>query len=155
MRPQQTRYNRTEATPIKMWCPAHRDSIAFMVIRRFGTSLCLLVLLSACADEEVRLQGLWKHTDKAAWITIDFDKGVGSGKIARHDDNANAVGLSLFEHIQRDRNFPDQWQAQIYSAEIDSYINATIQLSESGILIVNTQDSDGSREVLRLTRKTD
>ena len=126
-----------------------------MVIRRFGISLCLLVLLSACAEEEARLHGLWKHTDKAAWITIDFDKGVGSRKIARHDDNANAVGLSLFEHIQRDRNFPDQWQAQIYSAEVDGYISAIIQLTESGILIVSTHDGDDSREVLRLTRKSD
>ena len=155
MRPQQTRYNRTEATPIKMWCPARRDSIGFMIIKRFGISLFLLMLLTACTDEEAKLQGLWKHTDKAAWISIDFEKGIGSGKIARHDDNVETVGLSLFEHIQKDRNFPDQWQSKIYSAEVDGYINATIRRNESGTLIVSTQDSDGSYEVLRLTWTTD
>lgn len=121
--------------------------------RDFAASLVLTLVLVACTNEKSKVEGLWKHSDKPAWIRIEFSRDIGSGRIARHDDNQDAVGLSLLEQIQRDRNLPNQWNAMIYSAEDDNYVNAILSLNEGDTLLVSTNASEASVEVLRLIRE--
>ena len=120
--------------------------------------LCTMVaiVVSACANRTSVIDGVWKHTEKPAWIGIRFEGQIGSAWIARHDENEDALDLTIMEDIQRDRRDPGRWRAKIYSAEVDGYVPAMLVLHQEGELVISAAEEGGVlTEVLRLIRDPD
>lgn len=120
-------------------------------------ALVVLVSLSACAHSidltEPDIAGLWKHADKSAWIQIDFQDGAGSATVAQHDGNAAAQGLAILEDIRAVLDAKERWQGKIYSADVDGFVDASLELDASGALVISVvEKAGGASDVLRLIR---
>ena len=125
-----------------------------MKFRNIAISFAIVGIVGGCASHASSIAGVWKHTQKPAWIGIQFDDGVGSAWIARHDENEDALGLGLLSRIEADEVNPNLWRAEIYSAEDDGYIAAVLVLGLDGVLVISTVDEGVEpTEVLRLMRE--
>jgi len=142
----------------------------FLALRTFNTNrgsarmnfwnvaffVLIVIIVVGWANQASPIVGVWKHSEKPAWIDIRFDGEVGSARIARHDDNEEAVGLGLLSHIEADEANPNVWRAEIYSAEDDGYVAAVLVLGRDGELVISTaEQGNRATEVLRLKRDSE
>ena len=87
-----------------------------------------LLFLSANSFAEVQITGIWKHTQKPAWLEIKFESGVGSLAVKRHEDNVKAAGFNVIKEIKPDTTRSAQWDGQMYSAPENGYVDVTLVL---------------------------
>ena len=115
--------------------------------------LISLVLLSASSFADGRINGIWKHTEKPAWLEINFESGVGSLAVKRHDNNVKAEGLKVIKDIEVDSNQSSQWLGKMYSAAVDGYVDVKlILINSSSIAVFVKDDVKNSNAILRMTR---
>ena len=116
--------------------------------------LLSLILLSAGSFANVEINGIWKHTQKPAWLVIIFKSGVGSISVKRHDDNVKAAGLNVIKDIKPETNQQTQWLGQMYSAAEDGYVEVRlILINSSTIAVFESNDVKKSNEILRITKE--
>lgn len=116
--------------------------------------LLSLNLLSASVFANVEIDGIWKHTQKPAWLEIKFESGVGSVSVKRHDNNVKAVGLNIIKEIKPNVNQSSQWLGQMYSAAENGYVDVVLILVNSSTMaIFENSDVNQVNEILRLTRE--
>jgi hypothetical protein len=116
--------------------------------------LLSLILLSAGSFANVEINGIWKHTQKPAWLEIIFKSGVGSISVKRHDDNVKAAGLNVIKDIKPETNQQTQWLGQMYSAAEDGYVEVRlILINSSTIAVFESNDVKKSNEILRITKE--
>ena len=115
--------------------------------------LLSLILLSASSFANVQINGIWKHTQKPAWLEIKFESGVGTISVKRHDNNVKAAGLNIIKDIKPEINQQTQWLGQMYSAAVDGYVGVRlILINSSTIAIFESSDVKKSNEILRITK---
>jgi hypothetical protein len=121
--------------------------------------LSLVVLLSILmastqAFFEDNINGVWKHSQKPAWFDVNFESGVGSVFVKRHDNNLKAAGLNIIKEIKPDVNQSLQWNGKMYSAAENGYVSVMlILINPSTIAIFERSDINKDNEILRLTRE--
>ena len=116
--------------------------------------LLSLILLSAGSFANVEINGIWKHTQKPAWLEIIFKSGVGSISVKRHDDNVKAAGLNVIKDIKSETNQQTQWLGQMYSTAEDGYVEVRlILINSSTIAVFESNDVKKSNEILRITKE--
>ena len=116
--------------------------------------LLSLILLSAGSFANVEINGIWKHTQKPAWLEIIFKSGVGSISVKHHDDNVKAAGLNVIKDIKSETNQQTQWLGQMYSAAEDGYVEVRlILINSSTIAVFESNDVKKSNEILRITKE--
>ncbi len=116
--------------------------------------LLSLILLSAGSFANVEINGIWKHTQKPAWLEIIFKSGVGFISVKRHDDNVKAAGLNVIKDIKPETNQQTQWLGQMYSAAEDGYVGVRlILINSSTIAVFESNDVKKSNEILRITKE--
>jgi hypothetical protein len=116
--------------------------------------LLSLNFLSASVFANVEIDGIWKHTQKPAWLEIKFESGVGSVSVKRHDNNIKAAGLNIIKEIKPDVNQSSQWFGQMYSAAENGYVDVVLILVNSSTMaIFENSDVNQVNEILRLTRE--
>ncbi|AZQ83954.1 hypothetical protein EKO29_07960 [Colwellia sp. Arc7-635] len=119
--------------------------------------LSSLVCLPASAYANDQISGIWKHTEKPAWLEIIFESGVGAVSIQRHDNNVKAAGLNIIKHLVKDikpeTNQPPQWHGQMYSAAEDGYVSVRlILINSTTITVFESSDVKELNEILRITK---
>lgn len=107
-------------------------------------TLKLLALVFVFSTQAADISGIWKHTDKPAWLNVDMQTGVIT--VQRHNDAPGAEGLTIIKDL---RAAPPIWHGKMYAAEQDDYIAVSLQLKDNQTLIVVDTDSV---EILRLIR---
>ncbi|MEW6997395.1 hypothetical protein AADZ86_06810 [Colwelliaceae bacterium BS250] len=113
-----------------------------------------LLFLSANSFAEVQISGTWKHSQKPAWLELEFESGIGSLSVKRHENNAKAAGLNVIKEIKRDVNQSSRWDGQMYSAAENGYVAVTlILINPSTIAVYESSDVNKSDEILRLIRE--
>ena len=123
-------------------------------MRSLNFLLLSLILLSASSFANVQINGIWKHTQKPAWLEIKFESGVGSINVKRHDNNLKAAGLNIIMDIKPEGNQETQWLGQMYSAAEDGYVSVRlILINSSTIAIFESSDVTKSNEILRITKE--
>lgn len=113
-----------------------------------GFMCCSLNAFSAS-----NISGIWKHSQKPAWLEITFASGVGALSVKRHDNNPNAVGLNVIKDIQLDSKRSSQWVGQMYSALENSYVSVRLVLINPNTLAVFAKSDVNSNEILRIVRE--
>ena len=112
-----------------------------------------LVFLSVNSFADTQIAGIWKHTQKPAWLEFTFESGVGSLSVKRHENNVKATGLNVIKDIKSDTNQSSQWFGQMYSAADNGYVGVTlILINTSTIAVFERSDVSKSNEILRMTK---
>lgn len=75
---------------------------------------------------ECDISGIWNHSSKPATLLIDVSKGEVS--VHSHENNSDAIGLVVLKHIEL--GAATSWQAKMYSAAEDSFVE--VQISSLG-----------------------
>jgi hypothetical protein len=113
-----------------------------------------LLFLSVNAFADVNLDGVWKHTQKPAWLEIEFKSGVGSVSVKRHDNNPKSAGLNVIKEIKLDLNQTSLWVGQMYSGAKNDYVDVTlILINPTTLAVYESGDLNKSNEILRLIRE--
>lgn len=113
-----------------------------------------LLFLSTNSFAEAQITGIWKHTQKPAWLEIRFESGIGSLAVKRHEDNLKAEGFNVIKEIKPDTNRSAQWDGQMYSAAENGYVDVTLVLiNPTTIAVFESSDVKKSNEILRITRE--
>jgi hypothetical protein len=113
-----------------------------------------LLFLSAKSFADIQIAGIWKHTQKPAWLEIKFESGVGSLTVERHEHNVKAAGLNVIKEIKFDKNRSSQWDGQMYSAAENGYVGVTLVLiNPTTIAVFENSDVNKSYEILRIARE--
>lgn len=95
---------------------------------QFLPILTLIFLTALPVHAESPIEGIWRHSEKPAWLEFTFISGVGNAYISRHDQNANAEGLLILKDITASAATPCRWQGKIYDARSDTFVKATLHL---------------------------
>ena len=114
---------------------------------RFLVSSFILVasIFSAHAKGDCDISGIWIHSDKPAKLLIDLNKAEAT--VYSHDNYMKAVGLVVLKAV-KPASHPSLWDAQMYSAEDDSFVDVQITSKDCDQLKVVYQGD----EVLSLVR---
>ena len=108
----------------------------------------VLMLLSGVALAD-SVSGVWRHSEKPAWISIEFADGTGKGVIVRHDENPAVEGQELFNRIVKSNSADNQWSAYMYVASERGFKPMTLELGSDDTLLVRDPEA-GGEIVLRL-----
>ncbi|WNC72332.1 hypothetical protein RGQ13_19775 [Thalassotalea psychrophila] len=123
-------------------------------MRLYKFFLLSLILLSVNAVANDQISGVWKHTQKSAWLEIEFESDLGSLSVKRHDNNLKAAGLNVIKDITTDLNQSSQWIGKMYSAAENGYVGIVlILINPTTLSIYEISDLSKSNEILRLTRE--
>ncbi|NMR26842.1 DUF1287 domain-containing protein [Pseudoalteromonas sp. NEC-BIFX-2020_015] len=107
------------------------------------------------------IAGIWKHSEKPAWLEITFAADLGGITVKRHDGNSNAVGLTVIKDViaaakQTNLSQELQWQGKMFSAQVNGYIDVSLFLTNSTTLeIYESTDLDKQVNILTLTKEHD
>jgi len=116
--------------------------------------LVSILCFSSNLFAEAKIDGLWKHSQKPAWLEIKFESGVGALTVKRHDDNVKAEGLNVIKGIQPDIAHVNQWSAQMYSAADNAYVGVIlILINSTTITVYERGDVNKTNEILRIARE--
>ena len=108
-------------------------------------SLGLITYFVFAQDEVAQLDGIWKHADKEAWLTLDLKAGTLS--VFEHQTNPYASGLVVIKQIKPAGK--GNWSGKMYSAATGSFVDVGIfTVSESSISI-----TFNGEEILKLQRQ--
>jgi hypothetical protein len=123
-------------------------------MRSWKFILLSIVFLSASSLADDQINGIWKHTQKPAWLEITFESGVGSLSVKRHENNVKAAGLNVIKDIKADTNQSSQWIGQMYSASTEGYVGVRlILINTSTIAVFEISDIKNSNEILQMTKE--
>lgn len=123
-------------------------------MRSWKFILLSIFFLSVNSFADDQISGIWKHTQKPAWLEIQFDSGVGSISVKRHDNNAKAKGLTVIKDIKVEENQQSQWLGMMYSAAKDGYVGVRLILINSSTMAVfESSDIKKLNEILRITKE--
>ena len=106
--------------------------------------LKLLALVFVFSIQAADISGIWKHTDKPAWLNVNMQTGLVT--VQRHDNAPGAAGLTVIKDLSAAAPI---WHGKMYAAEQGDYIAVSLTLEDNQTLIV--VDSDAV-EILRLIR---
>ncbi|GAA0363083.1 hypothetical protein GCM10009092_29330 [Bowmanella denitrificans] len=109
------------------------------------SSMLVASTFSAHAKGDCDISGIWNHSAKPAKLLIDLDKAEAT--VYSHDNNKKAIGLVVLKGVMPTSN-SSLWDAQMYSAADDSFVDVQITSKGCNQLIVSF---DGA-EVLGLVR---
>ena len=114
---------------------------------RFLVSSLILVssIFSAQVKGDCDISGVWNHSDKPAKLLIDLNKAEAT--VYSHDNQTKAVGLVVLKAV-KPASHASLWDAQMYSAEDDSFVDVQITSKDCKQLNVVYQGD----EVLSLVR---
>lgn len=116
--------------------------------------LLSLLVFSVNSFAEVQIDGVWKHTQKPAWLEIKFESDIGTLTVKRHENNVKAAGLNVIKAIKPSLKQSSQWDGQMYSAAANGYVGVTLFLiSPTTLVVYESSDLNKSDEILRLTRE--
>lgn len=118
-----------------------------MFMLRFLVSSLILVssIFSAQVKGDCDISGVWNHSDKPAKLLIDLNKAEAT--VYSHDNHTKAVGLVVLKAV-KPASHASLWDAQMYSAEDDSFVDVQITSKDCKQLNVVYQGD----EVLSLVR---
>ena len=109
------------------------------------SSILIIAIFSVQARSECDISGVWTHAAKPAKLLIDLNKS--EVVVYSHDNNTKAIGLVVLKSLQQTPN-SSVWDAQMYSAEEDSYVDVQITSLDCNQLTV----SFNGEKVLKLVR---
>jgi hypothetical protein len=109
------------------------------------SSILMASTFSAEAKGECDISGIWNHSAKPAKLLVDLSKGEIS--VHSHDDNTKAIGLVVLKGVKPASN-SSSWNAEMYSADEDSFVDVQITSKGCNQLSVYFQ----GEEVLELVR---
>ena len=123
-------------------------------IKAFTLTLIFAQSVYAAAPEPI--SGIWKHSEKMAWLEFSFKSGLGHATVLRHEGNTKAKGLLVLKDIKANDNAPNTsssktFSAKMYSADVNGFIEATMTMEDKDSLVI-TINHGGQTEVLRLNR---
>lgn len=103
-------------------------------------------LFSAAAkSDECDISGIWEHSSKPAKLFVDLTKGEVSVK--SHEVTPDSIGLVVLKSLKL-ASSPSSWNAKMYSAADDSFVDVQITSENCHLLIVSYH----GEEVLKLLR---
>ncbi len=73
------------------------------------------------------VSGVWKHADKPATLFIDLN--AGEVLVQSHQGHPQSTGLVVIKNLELSSD--STWSAQMYSAEVDSYVTVNIITSHN------------------------
>lgn len=109
------------------------------------SSILVASTFSVQAKGDCDISGIWNHSDKPAKLLIDLKKAEAT--VYSHDDNTKAIGLVVLKAV-KPASSSSLWDAQMYSAEEDSFVDVQITSKDCNQLNVVFQGD----EVLSLVR---
>lgn len=108
-------------------------------------SLLVLSGLSSEAKAQCDISCIWNHSTKPA--TLFVDSGKGEISVHSHDNNGKAIGLVVLKGVQPTSE-SSLWNAQMYSADDDAFVDVQIASEGCNQLSVDYQ----GEEILLLVR---
>jgi ligand-binding SRPBCC domain-containing protein len=117
----------------------------FMLKFLVCSSVLVVSTFTAETKGDCDISGMWNHSVKPATLLVDLSKGEIS--VHSHDDNAKAIGLAVIKGIMPVPN-ASSWNAKMYSADEDSFVDVQIKSNGCNQLSVDFQ----GEEVLKLVR---
>ncbi|MCF7499515.1 hypothetical protein [Pseudoalteromonas sp. L1] len=109
------------------------------------SSLLVTSIYSTEVQADCDISGIWRHSTKPAKLLVDLRKGEIS--VQSHDNNAKAVGLVVLKDLKSSLTSAN-WDAKMYSAAEDSFVDVQITSESCNHLSVNYN----SEEILELFR---
>lgn len=109
------------------------------------SSILVVSLFPVQAKSECDISGVWNHSAKPAELFVDLNKSEIT--VYSHDNNKKAIGLVVLKALKPTSN-PMLWNAQMYSAADDSFVDVQIVSEGCNQLTV----SFDSEEILELVR---
>ena len=98
------------------------------------SSLLVTSIYSTEVQADCDISGIWKHSTKPAKLLVDLSKGEIS--VQSHDNNAKAVGLVVLKDLKSGLTSAN-WDAKMYSAAEDSFVDVQITSESCNQLSVN------------------
>ncbi|WP_088331210.1 hypothetical protein [Lacimicrobium sp. SS2-24] len=113
----------------------------------FVLSAILIVTLFSTAAKADRcdISGIWNHSSKPAKLLVDLSNAEIS--VYSHENNEKAIGLIVLKNLKLGST-SSSWNAQMYSAAEDSFVDVQIKSKRCNQLMV----SFNGEEVLGLFR---
>lgn len=111
----------------------------------FSGFILVAAIFSAQVKGDCDISGIWKHSAKPAQLLIDLNKAEAT--VYSHDNHMKAVGLVVLKAV-KPASHASLWDAQMYSAEDDSFVDVQITSKDCNQLNVVYQGD----EVLSLVR---
>lgn len=110
------------------------------------SSILVVALFSMTAQgDECDISGVWNHSAKPAKLFIDLSKGEIS--VHSHENNVESIGLVALKSLKLGST-TSSWNAKMYSAAEDSFVDVQITSKSCNQLSVSFND----KEVLGLLR---
>jgi hypothetical protein len=107
--------------------------------------LIVLTYSTEAKSDECEISGIWNHSAKPAKLFIDLGKGEIS--VHSHENNPESIGLVALKGIKLGST-ASSWDAKMYSAAEDSFVNVQIKSNSCNQLSVSFK----GKEVLGLLR---
>ncbi|MAC47360.1 MAG: hypothetical protein CMI12_10970 [Oceanospirillum sp.] len=115
------------------------------MVRFLVVGSILLVANISVRANECDISGVWDHSAKPASLLVDVNKAQIT--VYSHDNNSKAIGLVVLKALKPTSD-PLLWDAQMYSAAEDSFVDVHIAAKDCSQLTV----SFNSEVVLKLVR---
>ena len=110
----------------------------------FLSFLCSFALLVE-AQNECKVSGIWNHSSKPAKLI--FDSETAEVSVYSHDKNKSAIGSVVIKAVKSEK-VKNSWNAMMYSAVENAFVDVQIQSEDCNQLLVYFQ----GEEVLKLIR---
>ena len=109
------------------------------------SSLLVASIFSSEVKADCDISGIWNHSAKPAKLLVDLSNGEIS--VHSHENNAKAIGLVVLKSLKSGVT-SSSWDAKMYSAAEDSFVDVQITSKGCNQLSVNFN----GEEVLGLLR---
>lgn len=109
------------------------------------SSILVASTFRAQAKDNCDIAGIWDHSAKPAKLIIDLNKAEAT--VYSHHNNTATIGLVVLTAVKPTSN-SSLWDAQMYSADEDAFVDVQITSKGCNQLSVNFE----GEEVLRLVR---
>ena len=88
-----------------------------------STTVLVTLFSTAVKGDECDISGAWNHSAKPAKLFIDLSKGEIS--VHSHENNPESIGLVALKSVTQGST-ENTWNAKMYSAVEDSFVNVKI-----------------------------
>lgn len=96
------------------------------------------------AAEECNISGVWKHSNKNAWLNFDLS---GRKIVVHHNEGHPEVrGLTVIKNL---KNKDENWHGDMYSSETNSYFPVVLKVSNCDQISVSKYEADVFDRVVR------
>lgn len=112
--------------------------------------IILSVLICQIASANQLMEGVWRHSEKPAWLSIKFEQQVGRAVVYEHQQHRENEGLIVLKDIVAVKGKENSWTGKMFAADINGFIAAALTMPSAEKVIVKMKHKGTHHSVVFL-----